>query len=41
MKKHTTADTMMEMNPTDYSRNDMIEYVTEMVWVSREMETMR
>lgn len=41
MKKHTTDDTMMDMKPTDYSRKDIIEYVTEMVWVSRVMETMR
>lgn len=38
VKKHTRADTMMEMNPTDYCRNDMTEYATEMVCVSREIE---
>ena len=25
IKKHTTEDTMIDMNPTDYSRNDMME----------------
>ncbi len=32
---------MMEMNPTDYYLNDMTEYVTEMVWVNSEIETIR
>jgi len=31
MKKHVRADTMMDMNPTDYYRKDMTEYVTEIV----------
>ena len=41
MKKHTKADTMIEMNPTDYYRNDITEYVTDMVCVSNEIETIR
>lgn len=41
IKKQTSDETMMEMNPTDYYLNDMTEYVTEMVWVNSEIETIR
>ena len=40
-KKQTTEDMIMEMKPADSSLKDMMEYVMERVWVSREMETMR
>lgn len=40
-KKQTTDDTMMEMKPADYSLRDMTEYVTERVWVTSEMDTIR
>ena len=41
MKKHTKDDTMIEMNPTDYYRKDINEYVIEIVCVRREMDTIR
>lgn len=41
MKKQTNDDTMMEMNPTDYSRKAMTEYVTDIVWVNKEIETIK
>ncbi len=41
MKKQTRDETMMEMKPTDYSRKDMTEYVTEIVCVRRDIDTIR
>lgn len=41
MKKQTKDETMMEMNPTDYSRKDITEYVTEIVCVNKDIDTIR
>lgn len=41
IKKQTHEDTIIEMNPTDYSLNAMTEYTTEMVCVRRVTDTIR
>ena len=41
MKKHTRDDTMIEINPTDYSRKAITEYVTDIVCVNKDIDTIK
>ena len=40
-KKHTTAETMMEIKPADYSLKVMKEYVMDIVWVSKDIDAIK